>query len=498
MSARLLKLTLFTGRACSLCDTAKTALSQVRKTRPFELQIVNIQDPGQERWRKKYVYWIPALHIEGKEVAKGRWGENEVLKALDQWERERLGGEKESENVSAAQSNGMSAAEVFWREEVGLREYTFERVGDAETGLGDESGDISDEPRFGISRCFNCGSPEHVVSLCPEPLNRALIDLSRALFQFHRESKVGDTERFHVVEDWKLQRLCWLQDFEPGEIRGEALREALGLKDNDKGENVPWLYSMLEWGYPPGWAAEEDPREAVFKRIVSGAEDEGDESVMDDFLIFGEADEREMLSLRPDSSSQTPSARQSTASESPTKSVLGGEPQCSPEERPLRDTNSRPRVRRWAKYQTALFSSELLPIYTGNPLPPIDDNSAYPTTNIPQKSTTKNVTTTMFTSKKHDLHIEHPWRHPDAFSAFGPVEWKKRYEQLLAHRAQVFREIATYSNPDTEKHAIVKHSHSEVSCFDKSSGSPTSALMAPEGAIYDSDEISNDDMDLSD
>ncbi|KAL5529509.1 hypothetical protein ACEPAG_5494 [Sanghuangporus baumii] len=492
MSVRLPKLTLFTGRACSLCDTAKAALSQVRKTRPFELQIVNIQDPGQERWRKKYVYWIPALHIEGKEVVKGKWGESEILNALDQWEKERMD-EKESETVSAARSNGMSAAEVFWREEVGLREHAFERVGDPAASLGDKSGDLTNEP-FGISRCFNCGSPEHVVSLCPEPLNRALIDLSRALFRFHRESNVGDTERFHVVEDWKLQRLCWLQDFEPGEIRGKTLSDALGLEDNDKGENVPWLYNMLEWGYPPGWASEEDPRGAVFRRIISGAEDEGDESDLDDFLIFGEADEKEILSLRPDSSNQTSSARQSTMPESPTNSVLNGESQCSPEEMPLRDANSRPRVRRWAKYQTALFSSELLPIYAGNPLPPIDDDYAYPTTNIPQKTTTKDVTS----SERHDLHIGYPWRHPDAFSAFGPVEWTKRYEKLLAHRALAFREIATYSNSDTEKHATMKHFHSEVSRSNKSSENPSSVLMAPEDAIHDDDEFSDDDMDLSD
>lgn len=61
---------------------------QVRKTRPFDLQVVNIQDPGQERWRRKYVYWIPALHLEEREVAKGRWGESEVLKALKEWDKE--------------------------------------------------------------------------------------------------------------------------------------------------------------------------------------------------------------------------------------------------------------------------------------------------------------------------------------------------------------------------------------------------------------------------
>jgi hypothetical protein len=34
------------------------------------------------------VYWIPALHLEGKEVAKGRWGTEEVHRALDEWQKE--------------------------------------------------------------------------------------------------------------------------------------------------------------------------------------------------------------------------------------------------------------------------------------------------------------------------------------------------------------------------------------------------------------------------
>ena len=66
---------------------AKAELAKVRRTREFELQTINIQDPGQERWKRKYVYWIPALHIDGKEVAKGRWGESEILKALEGWDK---------------------------------------------------------------------------------------------------------------------------------------------------------------------------------------------------------------------------------------------------------------------------------------------------------------------------------------------------------------------------------------------------------------------------
>jgi zinc finger CCHC domain-containing protein 8 len=63
--------------------------------------VVNIQDAGQERWKKKYVYWIPALHLEGTEVAKGRWGAGEVNRALDEWEERRAkGSEVTTANVS--------------------------------------------------------------------------------------------------------------------------------------------------------------------------------------------------------------------------------------------------------------------------------------------------------------------------------------------------------------------------------------------------------------
>jgi len=89
MPLRLPRLTLFTCPNCSLCETAKAELAKVRQTRTFNLDIVNIQDADQESWKKKYVYWIPALHLEGKEVAKGRWDGSTVAKALERWEAER-------------------------------------------------------------------------------------------------------------------------------------------------------------------------------------------------------------------------------------------------------------------------------------------------------------------------------------------------------------------------------------------------------------------------
>ncbi|KAH7889495.1 thioredoxin-like protein [Phlebopus sp. FC_14] len=83
MPARIPRLTLFSGPNCSLCDIAKAELAKVRQKREFDLEVINIQDNGQEMWKKKYVYWIPALHVDGKEVAKGRWEASTVIEALE-------------------------------------------------------------------------------------------------------------------------------------------------------------------------------------------------------------------------------------------------------------------------------------------------------------------------------------------------------------------------------------------------------------------------------
>jgi zinc finger CCHC domain-containing protein 8 len=50
------------------------------------LDVINIHDNGQEKWREKYIHWIPALHLEGKEIVKGRWGADTVASALNRWE----------------------------------------------------------------------------------------------------------------------------------------------------------------------------------------------------------------------------------------------------------------------------------------------------------------------------------------------------------------------------------------------------------------------------
>src|SRR6266511_279558 len=58
------RLTIFTGSNCSLCDVAKATLSKLRERRPFDYQVVDISAKGQERWKKLYQFDIPVLHVQ--------------------------------------------------------------------------------------------------------------------------------------------------------------------------------------------------------------------------------------------------------------------------------------------------------------------------------------------------------------------------------------------------------------------------------------------------
>ncbi|KAI0070959.1 hypothetical protein K474DRAFT_1607743 [Panus rudis PR-1116 ss-1] len=189
---RIARLTLFSGPNCSLCDIAKAELAKVRQTRQFQLETINIQDKGQERWKRKYVYWIPALHLEGKEIAKGQGTEG--------------GGELEDNNASVNGSTSSADVVPFFIDvhpKYGLESTSLIPLYYAHPSvLGAE--DEVDAPE--TRRCFNCGSPDHAVSDCPEPHNRALIALSRQYFNFFKEDSLGNL-RFHQVEEWKRKRL---------------------------------------------------------------------------------------------------------------------------------------------------------------------------------------------------------------------------------------------------------------------------------------------------
>ncbi|KAI8982906.1 hypothetical protein BD414DRAFT_523443 [Trametes punicea] len=297
---RIARLTLFSGPNCSLCDIAKAELAKVRQQRAFELETINIQDPGQERWKRKYVYWIPALHLEGREVAKGRWDAQTVNQALDTWER------------------------IPWTKE-----------------------DYGEEESAHVRRCFNCGSPDHVLSACPEPIDRNLVSLSRQLFSFYHGESSGPFRRFHEVERWRQQRLQWLDEFEPGQIKGTLLREALGLGDGDPGERVEWLRNMASWGYPPGWVGTRDPRERVWQLIAEDAVSDSDEAF--EFTIVGDEGE-ERLAVPQRVTNHDVEACSEEDDDSPEASATS---------------------RRWATYPDTYFLWSKLPVYKGSSLPAV-------------------------------------------------------------------------------------------------------------------------------
>jgi len=68
---------------------------------------------------------------------------------------------------------------------MGMGMIGYERVG-AEEILGEALEPDDEAIAVGEHRCFNCGSPAHFVTSCPEPYNHAVVDLSRQLANFHR------------------------------------------------------------------------------------------------------------------------------------------------------------------------------------------------------------------------------------------------------------------------------------------------------------------------
>ncbi|KLO14923.1 hypothetical protein SCHPADRAFT_850420 [Schizopora paradoxa] len=268
------------------------------------------------------------------------------------------------ESLFYSDANGMGSGECHAREYFEWREHLVSSNFNGQIlGISESLESEVDFVERTEQRCFNCGVEGHAVRSCPEPRNPQLIALSRAMYQFYRDlegrESASDPERLHVVEEWSTQRLHWLDHFSPGEIKGELLREALGLSEGDKGENVEWLSNMLIWGYPKGWLGPSDPRRAIRQRIL-GPSVNHDDSLEFNFIVFGEDGDDEHLVVKPRQGDlEGDNYSDDTSSVSSTDT--------------LRSHPDGLKLRRWAVYQTTLFSSELLPAYSGLPLPSMEE-----------------------------------------------------------------------------------------------------------------------------
>ena len=229
--------------------------------------------------------------------------------------------------------------------------------------IGDEKYHDFVPPDLGTSRCFNCGLPDHTVSACPTPLDRQLISLSRQLFHFNQAARgIIDFQRIHIVEEWRQQRLQWLNIFEPGEICSALLQDAIGSNGGD------WLKNMAVWGYPKGWVGITDPRDHIRELIKKEHADDWNDNVEDlePFIIFGDGDEVETIypnCIEPG----TPSDNAGSDSDSDTIRTSLEESMSDLEP----NDTTRPQPTRWAHYPPTQFASHLLPVYTGAQLPPI-------------------------------------------------------------------------------------------------------------------------------
>lgn len=219
-------------------------------------------------------------------------------------------------------------------------------------------------------RCFNCGEAGHLISTCPLPRNQQLINLSRQLHEFYKGSDplIG-LRQFGEARDWKAQRVKWLEEFDPGHVRGDSLREALGIANGDVGDYVPWLSRMADWGYPPGWVGLRDPRHRVWELIARDEDRDSESSDDTDFAIFGDSQVHEQLRIPAYRDFRKVKEEENASlNDTGTGDV---EPQLVEDSRSdtFSDGELPDSKRRWATYPETYFSSSLLPVYNGFRLP---------------------------------------------------------------------------------------------------------------------------------
>jgi len=57
------RITFFTRSPCSLCDTAKAVVQNVKEKRDLEYHEINVMEPGQEKWKAVYEFDTPVVSL---------------------------------------------------------------------------------------------------------------------------------------------------------------------------------------------------------------------------------------------------------------------------------------------------------------------------------------------------------------------------------------------------------------------------------------------------
>ncbi|KAJ7633082.1 hypothetical protein FB45DRAFT_745969 [Roridomyces roridus] len=325
MSLRLIpRLTLFSGANCPLCELAKIELNRVRQQRPFQLETIDIHAAGNAAWKKKYVYWIPALHVDGKEVVKGRWdASDDIYRASKQLPSLPF---YTDTSPTSYYGNNWQTSGIYIRNVIDPSSADI-------CALGEPPEPIPDAYAAAAPRCFNCSATTHVLSACPNPVDKALVALSRQIYDFEHASQDGTPRSLREVAE-RIERAGWAGSggFVPGEVSAD-LRHAL------RGD-YEWLENMAIWGYPPGWVSAVDPRVRMQARIMrerdpAADEEEEEEEVM---KIWGEDGEEEVLI-----SGQWAGEKRDTEAE----------------------TQNEGELKRWARYPSTHFAWDRLTVYNG-------------------------------------------------------------------------------------------------------------------------------------
>lgn len=75
LSHTQVRLTLFTRPNCSLCDTAKRTVTNLRKHRKFDYFEMDIMIPGNKVWKDVYELDVPVLHVQTCALGSSATGE---------------------------------------------------------------------------------------------------------------------------------------------------------------------------------------------------------------------------------------------------------------------------------------------------------------------------------------------------------------------------------------------------------------------------------------